>query len=93
MGQVTVNRSYAWVTYGMTFLKILARGKQSITSSIAGGEVHDIKVAPANLVEIENIFARLKLYQSIATRFEKLARKYKSLVYLACSIIWAKVEK
>ena len=42
---------------------------------------------------VENLFARLKHYRSIATRFEKLARNYKSLVYLACSIIWIKVGK
>lgn len=40
---------------------------------------------------VENLFARLKHFRSIATRFEKLARNYKSMVYLACSIIWAKL--
>jgi transposase len=42
---------------------------------------------------VENLFARLKHYRSIATRFEKLARNYKSLVYLACSFIWLKIGK
>jgi transposase len=42
---------------------------------------------------VENIFARLKHYRSIATRFEKLARNYKSIVYLACSMIWIKIGK
>lgn len=42
---------------------------------------------------IENLFARLKHYRSIATRFEKLARNYKSIVYLACSLIWIKIGK
>jgi transposase len=42
---------------------------------------------------VENLFARLKHYRSIATRFEKLARNYKSLVYLACSIVWIKVGR
>ena len=42
---------------------------------------------------VENLFARLKHYRSIATRFEKLARNFKSLVYLACSIIWIKLGK
>lgn len=42
---------------------------------------------------VENLFARLKHYRSIATRFEKLARNFKALVYLACSIIWIKVGK
>ena len=42
---------------------------------------------------VENLFARLKHFRSIATRFEKLARNYKSMVYLACSIIWIKIGK
>jgi transposase len=42
---------------------------------------------------VENLFARLKHYRSITTRFEKLARNYKSMVYLACSIIWIKVGR
>ena len=36
---------------------------------------------------VENLFARLKHYRSIATRFEKLARNFKSMLYLACTII------
>lgn len=39
---------------------------------------------------VENLFARLKHFRSIATRFEKLARNFKSMVYLACSFIWIK---
>ena len=42
---------------------------------------------------VENLFARLKHYRSIATRYEKLARNFKSLVYLACSMIWIKIGK
>lgn len=40
---------------------------------------------------VENLFARLKHYRSIATRYEKLARNFKSIVYLACTIIWLKL--
>ncbi|HEZ0011141.1 TPA: IS5 family transposase, partial [Neisseria meningitidis] len=39
---------------------------------------------------VENAFARLKQFRSIATRYEKLARNFKSMLYLACSIIHAK---
>ena len=39
---------------------------------------------------VENLFARLKHFRSIATRFEKLARNFKASVYLACSLIWIK---
>jgi transposase len=42
---------------------------------------------------VENLFARLKHYRSIATRFEKLARNFKAIVYIACSMIWIKVGK
>ncbi len=42
---------------------------------------------------VENLFARLKHYRSLATRYDKLARNFKSLVYLACSILWIKVGK
>jgi transposase len=42
---------------------------------------------------VENLFARLKHYRSIATRFEKLARNFKSLVYLACSMVWIRVGR
>lgn len=37
---------------------------------------------------VENIFARLKQYRGIATRYDKLKRNYESTLALACSIIW-----
>lgn len=41
---------------------------------------------------VENLFARLKHFRSIATRFEKLARNFKAIVYLACTFIWLKLK-
>jgi transposase len=41
---------------------------------------------------VENVFARLKHFRNIATRFEKLARNFKAFVYLACSWIWLKLK-
>ncbi|MFN4199405.1 MAG: IS5-like element IS1301 family transposase [Flavobacterium sp.] len=41
---------------------------------------------------VENAFARLKQFRSIATRYEKLARNFNSMLYLACSIIHAKLN-
>lgn len=41
---------------------------------------------------IENLFARLKQFRSIAARYEKLARNFKSMLYLACMIIRAKLN-
>jgi transposase len=41
--------------------------------------------------QVENIFARLKHFRSISTRFEKLARNFKAIVTLACTYIWLKL--
>ena len=37
---------------------------------------------------VENTFARLKHFRSISTRFDKLSINYKSMVALACGIMW-----
>jgi transposase len=37
---------------------------------------------------VENAFARLKHFRSIATRYEKLKRNYESIVFLACTVMW-----
>jgi transposase len=36
---------------------------------------------------VENVFARLKHFRAIATRYDKLKRNYASMVALAC-VIW-----
>ena len=41
---------------------------------------------------VENAFARLKHFRAIATRFDKLARNYQSMVYIACMLIWCKAK-
>lgn len=41
---------------------------------------------------VENLFARLKHFRSIATRFEKLARNFKAMLFLACTFIWIKLK-
>lgn len=41
---------------------------------------------------VENLFARLKHYRSMATRFEKLARNFKAMVMIACTLIWLKIK-
>ena len=38
--------------------------------------------------KVENIFARLKHFRAIATRYDKLAENYASMVALACAFIW-----
>jgi len=41
---------------------------------------------------VENLFAKLKHFRSIATRYEKLKRNYQSMLRLACSVIWLKLQ-
>ena len=41
---------------------------------------------------VENLFARLKHFRSIATRYEKLARNFKSMLFLAATFIWLKLK-
>ncbi len=41
---------------------------------------------------VENLFAKLKHFRSIATRYEKLTRKSSAMVFLACALIWAKLK-
>ena len=37
---------------------------------------------------VENVFARLKHYRAIATRYDKLERNYASTLALGCCLIW-----
>ncbi len=41
---------------------------------------------------VENLFARLIHFRSVATRFEKLARNFKAIVFLACSLTYLRLE-
>lgn len=37
---------------------------------------------------VENLFARIKHFRAIATRYDKLKRNYASMVALACGFLW-----
>jgi transposase len=37
---------------------------------------------------VENVFARLKHFRAIATRYDKLKRNFESVIALACAFIW-----
>ena len=37
---------------------------------------------------VENTFSRIKHFRAISTRYDKLARNYKSMVALACGFMW-----
>ena len=41
---------------------------------------------------VENLFAKLKHFRSVATRFEKLARNFKAVLFLACSISYLRLD-
>jgi len=40
---------------------------------------------------VDNLFARLKHFRGLATRYEKLARNFKAIVFIACMFIWLKL--
>ena len=40
---------------------------------------------------IENLFARLKIFRRISTRYEKLASLFSSMVSIACLLVWLKL--
>lgn len=42
---------------------------------------------------VENLFAKLKHYRGIATRFDKLANNFRSMVFIACTVIWIRLLK
>jgi transposase len=37
---------------------------------------------------IENVFARLKHFRAIATRYDKLKRNFEGSMALACAFLW-----
>lgn len=37
---------------------------------------------------VENLFARIKHFRAVATRFDKLKRNYASVIAMACAILW-----
>lgn len=42
---------------------------------------------------VENVFARLKYFRAIATRYDKLERNYASMLAMACSYIWLPMKQ
>jgi transposase len=37
---------------------------------------------------VENVFARLKHFRAVATRYDKLKRNFESVIALACVFLW-----
>lgn len=40
---------------------------------------------------VENFFAKIKRHRAVATRFDKLARNFKSVIQIACILLWIKL--
>ena len=40
---------------------------------------------------VENAFAKLEQFRTVATRFDKLKQSYENTVALACAYIWLKL--
>ncbi len=74
---------------------------------VTGGQVHDNQVASKLIDQVQGEiliadkgydsealreYARLKHYPSISTRFEKLARNFKSVLMFTCTIHWLKLQ-
>ena len=79
--------------YDSEELRDIVRSKRSIpviprkTNSKIGNDKMDWGLYKYRHL-VENIFARLKHFRAIATRYDKLKRNYSSMVALACGFIW-----
>jgi transposase len=40
---------------------------------------------------VENVFAKMKHFRSLATRYDKLTRNYAARVAIACMVIWLRL--
>ena len=40
---------------------------------------------------VENLFARLKHFRALATRYDKLTRNFNATVFIACMLVWLKL--
>jgi len=79
--------------YDSEVLRQIIRQKGSIpviprksNSTIGNGDVDGCLYKYRHWVE--NVFARLKHFRSIATRYDKLKRNYESMLAMACGFLW-----
>jgi transposase len=40
---------------------------------------------------VENLFAKLKHFRSLATRYDKTIRNYAAMLAIACMVIWLRL--
>lgn len=79
--------------YDSEVLREIIRGKSSVpiiprknNSTIGNADMDWGLYKYRHLVE--NLFARIKHFRAIATRYDKLKRNYASMVALACGFLW-----
>lgn len=66
---------------------IIPKKQNSIDKSNTSSDKHLYKIRHL----AENLFARLKHFRSIATRYDKTSNNFSSMVYLGCAFIWSKL--
>ena len=66
---------------------IIPKKKNSVNKTNIGFDNHLYKIRHL----AENLFARLKHFRSIATRYEKKSNNFASMIYLGCAFIWGKI--
>lgn len=75
-----------WVIRECDSIPIIPRKSNSLT----GNEGLDKDLYKLRHL-VENVFARLKHFRAVATRYDKLKRNYEGMVTLACAYIWLKL--
>ena len=89
----TANSTIADKGYDKESLRDIIRQKSSIPviprkcNSIIGNADMDWGLYKYRHL-VENIFARIKHFRAIATRYDKLKRNYESMVAMACGFMW-----
>lgn len=79
--------------YDSEELREIIRGKSSVpiiprkSNSTIGNDDMDWGLYKYRHL-VENIFARIKHFRAIATRYDKLKRNYASMVAMACGVMW-----
>jgi transposase len=66
---------------------IIPKKKNSLDKTNIGFDNHLYKIRHL----AENLFARLKHFRSIATKYEKKSNNFASMIYLGCAFIWEKI--
>lgn len=66
---------------------IIPKKKNSVDKTNIGFDIYLYKIRHL----AENLFARLKHFRSISTRYDKKGSNFASMIYLGCIFIWSKI--